>query len=85
MDSTEACLLKYRHALRQMLYIRGELSNPGVTDDWILDQISTIVNGEPIKWVNCSHCGGNFPSHTSLNLHISVEHPEFANTGWYNK
>ena|SRR3989344_6719765 len=44
METFEECLLKYRQTLRQQLANCGVASNPGVTDDWILDQISQLLN-----------------------------------------
>ncbi len=85
METTKACLLKYRHAMRQILAYAGVASNPGVDDDWILDQISLKVTGNRVEWQKCEHCHVNFPGHTSLSMHISSDHPEFANTEWYRK
>jgi hypothetical protein len=43
MQSIEECLLLYRHTLRRLLFEAGIPSNPGVTDDWILEEISKVV------------------------------------------
>lgn len=43
MQSIEECLLMYRHTLRRLLFEAGIPSNPGVTDDWILEEISKLV------------------------------------------
>lgn len=39
MQSCEECLLMYRLTLRNALFRAGVASNPGVTDDWILEEV----------------------------------------------
>ena len=43
----EACVVKYRHRLRQVLAGAGVRSNPAVDDDWILDRIAELIPGPP--------------------------------------
>jgi hypothetical protein len=44
METFETCLLTYRRRLRELLFRHGVASNPGVTDDWILDKVEELVN-----------------------------------------
>lgn len=44
--SFEEALLRYRHALRQLLYEHGVMSNPGVDDDWIVAQLRALLKKE---------------------------------------
>ena len=43
MESFEECLLKYRMTLRQELARAGVPSNPGVTDDWLLEKVVELI------------------------------------------
>jgi hypothetical protein len=45
MQTSEECLLMYRHRLRQLLHQEGIPSNPGVDDAWILDRLEELVSG----------------------------------------
>ena len=69
METPEQTLQKYRDALRGILRKAGVASNPGVNDSWILDQISTKINGQPLQWLICQKCkrelqgGGYFEIH----------------------
>jgi hypothetical protein len=50
MQTLEECLLMYRHRLRTALYKAGVPSNPGVTDEWILDRVDELITKtEPSK------------------------------------
>ncbi len=83
METSEQCVIKYRHALRQALHSAGVPSNLAVDDDWILNQVSRLINGKEIDWKKCDHCECMLPGHSSLQIHISVYHPEHANVRWY--
>lgn len=54
MQSQEECLLMYRQRLRELLFWAGQPSNPGVTDDWVLEQVSRVFAGYMVK-------SGQFP------------------------
>ncbi len=43
LDPLVKCILVYRRTLRGLLWKAGIPNNPGVTDDWILDEISKLV------------------------------------------
>ena len=43
MQSMEECLLMYRRALRQLMADCGIASNPGVDDEWILEQVQKLI------------------------------------------
>jgi hypothetical protein len=76
MDTTEECLVVYRHALRQLLAFKGVRSNPAVQDEWILDQIAAQL-GQSIDWQDCRYCNCKFPGAVSLGLHVKKVHPEY--------
>lgn len=70
MQTTEECLLLYRHRLRQLLYQHGVMSNPAVDDVWILDRIEELVNkvqhlpicnvcDKPAEWVRETQFAGD--------------------------
>lgn len=74
MESTEVCLLKYRHAIREMLFRAGVVTNPGSTDDELLDHLSQKVAGTSIIWERCGECGARFPHPMTLEAHKRLDH-----------
>ena len=74
MESFEVCLLKYRHAIRNTLFQVGITSNPGSSDDELLDALSVRITGRPISWVDCPKCSARFPHQFTLNVHLNEDH-----------
>ena len=69
MLSMEETVLLYRHALRNVLSQAGVPSNPGVDDEWILEQASLKLTGHSIKWIVCPNCQKRFPGEGSFHIH----------------
>lgn len=45
MSDDPLLVVKYRQRLRELLFWAGVPSNPGVTDDWVLDRVSDVFVG----------------------------------------
>lgn len=74
MESVEVCLLKYRHAIREMLYKAGVVTNLGSTDNELLDHLSQKLAGVRIIWERCDACGARFPHPMTLEAHRRMDH-----------
>ncbi len=46
-QTAEELILMYRHTMRRMLYAKGVPSNPGVDDEWILDETARLLGLPP--------------------------------------
>jgi len=74
MESIESCLLKYRHAIREMLFDAGVVTNLGIADNQLLDHLSVKITGHPIEWIKCPQCEARFPHLLTVDAHVAMDH-----------